>query len=401
MLKKILLNKSLLAVAFLSIGLSACSSTDEEDEATKVAELTEITKAFEADVIWESSVGDGVSDYFSRLKPVVGYGKLYSASRAGDVIAFEIENGNKIWSTDLSDINDERGFFDSRQSALLNGGPVTGINKVFIGSENGEVFALNAENGELDWQGKIKGEVITAPAIDAGVLVVNSASGVLKAFNASTGKDEWQIEQDVPPLTLRGVSAPTIASGGVIVGSADGTLGVYLLDNGQQGWTIDVGEASGSTELEGVIDVDSAPLIYGDKVYTISSKGNLVAIDLRSGSLVWERQYSSFRQLSVSGNSIFLTDIKGHVYAVDRQNGFEKWSQLSLTNRGVTGPVSVGNYVVVGDFEGYLHWIDQSTGEIVARHEVDSSGLHTAPTVYKDILYVQSRNGDLQAIKTP
>jgi len=401
MLKKILLNKKLLAVAFLSLGLSACSSTDEEDEATKVAELTEITEAFSVDVLWESNVGEGVGDYFSRLKPIVAYGKLYTAGRDGDVIAFEIESGEKLWSTDLSDLNAERGFFDSRKPALLNGGPVAGIKKLFIGSENGDVYALNAESGEIDWQGKVKGEVIAAPAIDSGILVVNTASGVMKAFNASNGKDEWKIEQDVPPLTLRGVSAPAISSGGVLVGSADGTLGVYLLDSGQQGWSLEVGEASGSTELERVIDVDSAPLIYGDKVYSISSKGHLIAVDLRSGRMVWERQYSSYRQLEISGNTIFLTDLKGHVYAVDRQNGFEKWSQLALTNRGVTGPAAVGKYVVVGDLEGYLHWLDQSTGEIVARHEVDSSGLHSAATVHKNIIYVQSRDGDLKAIKTP
>jgi outer membrane protein assembly factor BamB len=401
MLKKTFFTKKLLAVALLSLGLGACSSTDEEDEATKVAELTEITEVFEADVLWESSVGGGVGDYFSRLKPTIAYNKLYSASREGDVIAFELESGSELWSADLSDINGERGFFDSRQSALLNGGPIAGIKKIFIGSENGEVFALNAENGELDWQGKIKGEVIAAPAIDSGILVVNSASGVIKAFNASNGQDEWQIEQEVPALTLRGVSAPAISSGGVIVGAADGTLVVYILESGQQGWTVEVGEASGSTQLERVIDVDSAPVIYGDKIYVISAQGHLSAIDLRSGRMVWERQYSSYRQLSISGNTIFLTDVKGHVYAVDRQNGFEKWSQLSLTNRGVTGPAVVGNYIVVGDFEGYLHWLDQTTGDIVARHQVDSSGLYTAPTVHKNIIYVQSRNGDLQAIKIP
>jgi outer membrane protein assembly factor BamB len=402
MLKKIFFNKKLLAVAFLSLGLSACSSTDdEEDEITRVAELTEINKVFEATVLWEISTDGGVSDYFSRLKPTVAYGKLFSASRDGDVFAFELENGKEIWSTDLSDLENERGFFDSRQSALLNGGPVTGINKVFIGSESGDVYALSAENGELDWQGKVKGEVLTAPALDSGILVVNTASGVIKAFNASNGKDEWQIEQEVPALTLRGVSTPIISAGGVIVGAADGTLGVYLLDSGQQGWTIEIGEATGSTELERVIDVDSAPLIYGSKIYSISAKGHLSAVDLRTGRLVWERKYSSYRKLSISGNSIFLTDVKGHIYAVDRENGFETWSQLSLTNRGVTGPTVVGNYIVVGDFEGYLHWLDQTTGEIVARHEVDSSGLHTAPTVHKDVIYVQSRNGDLQAIKIP
>jgi outer membrane protein assembly factor BamB len=401
MLKKIRFNKKLLAIALLSLGLSACSSTDEEDEATKVAELTEINQTFEADVLWESSVGNGVSDYFSRIKPNVAYGKLYSASREGDVVAFELKNGDEIWSTDLSDIKGDRGFFDSRRSALLNGGPISGIQKIFIGSENGEVFALDADTGKLDWQGKVKGEVIAAPAIDAGILVVNTASGVIKAFNASNGQDEWQIEQEVPALTLRGVSSPAISSGGVMVGSADGTLSVYILESGQQGWTIEVGEAVGSTQLERVIDVDSTPLIYGDKVYSISVKGRLTAVDLRTGRMIWERQYSSYHDLSIDGNTIFLTDVKGHVYAVDRQNGFEKWSQLSLTNRGVTGPAVVGNYIVVGDFEGYLHFIDQATGDIVSRHEVDSSGLNITPTVHENIIYAQSRNGDLQAIKIP
>jgi outer membrane protein assembly factor BamB len=401
MLKKLRFNRKLLVIALMSLGLVACSSTDEEDEVTKVAELTEIKQAFDADVLWESSVGNGVSDYFSRIKPNVAYGKLYSANRDGDVVALELENGEEIWSTDLSDVKSERGFFERRQSALLNGGPILGIQKVFIGSENGEVFALDADTGKLDWQGKVKGEVIAAPAIDAGILVVNTASGVIKAFNASNGQDEWQIEQEVPALTLRGASSPAISSGGVMVGSANGTMSVYILETGQQGWTVEVGEAGGSTQLERVIDVDSAPLIYGDKVYSISVKGNLTAIDLRTGRMIWERQYSSYHDMAISGNSLFLTDIKGHIYAVDRLNGFEKWSQLALTNRGVTGPAIIGDYIVVGDFEGYLHFIDQTTGDIVARHEVDSSGLNIAPTVHENIIYAQSRNGDLQAIKIP
>jgi outer membrane protein assembly factor BamB len=401
MLKKLSFNKKLLAVALLTLGLGACSATDEEDEATKVAELTEINEVFKAKKLWESSVGNGVSNYFSRIKPSVAYGKLYTANRDGDVIAFGLEKGEELWSTDLSDLKGERGFFDSRKSALLNGGPITGIKKLFIGSENGKVFALDAETGKLDWEGKVRGEVIAAPAIDAGILVVNTASGVIKAFNASNGQDEWQVEQEVPALTLRGVSAPAISSGGVMVGSADGTISVYILENGQQGWSAEVGEADGSTQLERIIDVDSSPLIYGDRIYSISVKGHLTAIDLRTGRMIWERQYSSYHDLSISGNTIYLTDIKGHVYAVERQNGLEKWSQLSLTNRGVTGPAVVGDYVVVGDFEGYLHFIDQTTGDIVSRYEVDSSGLNIAPTVYENIIYAQSRNGDLQAIKIP
>ena len=394
-------NKKLIAICALSVGISACSSTDDENEELKVAELIEITERFEPVVKWDVSVGDGVGDYFSRIKPVVAYGKVFSASREGDAYAFDESTGERIWNADLSDIDNERGFFDDKHSALISGGPVAGINKVFFGSENGEVIALDAENGALSWQGKIKGEVIAAPALDSGKLIVNSASGVMKAFNASNGEDEWQVEQDVPPLTLRGISAPVVSAGGVIVGAADGSLSVYLLEQGRQGWTVDIGEATGSTELERVIDVDSTPLIYGENIYTVSSRGNLSAVEMRSGRVLWQRQYSSFRQLAISGNSLFVTDVKGHVYAVDRNDGLELWSQLSLTNRGVTGPAVLGNYVVVGDFEGYLHWLDQDTGEMVARHHVDGSGIYSTPTVVNDVLYSQSRGGDLEAITVP
>ena len=400
-LKRIFTIKTL-AILLLTTGLMACSSKDdEEDKSEVVAELTEIKQQFTPQVMWERNVGDGIEDYFSRIKPISAYDMVFSVNREGDVIALDAKTGKSVWETDLSDIKGERGFFSSRTSALLAGGPTAGMNKIFVGSENGKIYALDAKTGDLIWQGKVKGEIITAPAIDSGILVVNSASGEMKAFNATTGEEVWKIEQDVPPLTLRGLSAPVIASGGVIVGTSSGNVTVYLLEKGQEGWSTPVGEASGSTELERVIDVDAAPIAFGDKIYAISSRGNLVAIELKSGRVLWKRQYSSYRQISIKGNNIYLTDLRGHVYSIDRNTGLERWSNLALTNRGVTGPAVVGKYVVVGDFEGYLHWLDQETGEIVARHEVDSSGIHATPTVDNDILYSQSRDGDLQAIKLP
>lgn len=394
--------KNILAVLLLSSTLFACSSTDEdEDTSDLVAELSEINQQFEPNVLWEESVGDGSEDYFSRLKPIVAYDKVYSASRAGDVIAFDVATGKELWKVDLSDADSERSFWDSRLSALLAGGPVAGLNKIFIGSESGKIYALDAQSGELVWQESIKGEVITAPAVDSGVVVVNTASGIMKAFNADNGEELWKIDQDVPALTLRGISQPVIASGGVVVGTGKGGVNVYLLNKGQQGWSTEIGEPTGSTELERVIDVDSSPVVFGDKIYAVSSRGNLAAIELKSGRILWKRQYSSYRQISIYRNTIFLTNLRGHVYAIDRVNGIERWSNLALANRNVTGPAIIDNYVVVGDFEGYLHWLSQETGEIVARHEVDSSGIHSTPTVIDNVLYSQSRNGDLQAIETP
>lgn len=393
--------KKTLAVLLLSSALFSCSSTDEEDPSKAVAELTEINQQFDPNVLWEKSVGDGSGDFFSRLKPVAAYDTVYSASRDGDVVAFDEKTGEERWSVDLSDADNKRSFWDNRISALLAGGPVAALNKVFIGSESGKLYALDAQSGELVWQAEIKGEIISAPAVDSGVVVVNTASGIMKAFNAEDGKELWKIEQDVPALTLRGISQPVIASGGILIGTGKGGVNVYLLNKGQEGWTTEIGESVGSTELERVVDVDSSPVVFGDKVYAVSSRGNLAAIELKSGRVIWKRQYSSYRQISIYRNTIFLTNLRGHVYAIDRVNGIERWSNIALTNRGVTGPAIVDDYVVVGDFEGYLHWLDQENGEIVARHEVDSSGIHSTPTVVENVLYSQSRDGDLQAIETP
>lgn len=394
-----LINKKIIAALLVVTALSGCSSNDE-DESLRVADLPDIENKFSPKKLWHQGV-NGSDDYFSRIKPVIANDKVFTASREGDALAFDLKTGKELWQVDLSDIKGERGFFDNKIPALLNGGPIVGDDKVFIGSENGDLFALEVNTGKLVWQAKVRGEIIAAPAFAENKVVVNTAAGIIKAFDATTGAELWQVDQDVPPLTLRGISEPTLASGGVIVGTPDGMLSVYLLDKGQTGWSTEIGEPSGSTELERVIDVDSKPLVVVDKVYSISSRGNLVAVDLRTGRIVWQRKYSSYGDIAIDGNTIYLTDVKGHVYAVDRLNGLEKWSETSLTNRNVTGPVVTGNYVVVGDFDGYLYWLDKEKGQLVSHYRVDSSGIYVSPTVHDDILYVQSRDGGLDVIQTP
>eukprot|EP00487_Bulimina_marginata_P012244 TRINITY_DN8395_c0_g1_i1.p1 TRINITY_DN8395_c0_g1~~TRINITY_DN8395_c0_g1_i1.p1 ORF type:complete len:168 (-),score=57.81 TRINITY_DN8395_c0_g1_i1:64-501(-) len=143
------------------------------------------------------------------------------------------------------------------------------------------------------------------------------------------------------------------------------------------------------------------PLIIGENLYAVSYNGNLVSMELRSGRVVWTRKYSSFNELASSGLNLFLVDDHSRIYSVDRRSGLESWSNGELTNRNLTSPAVYKDYIVVGDFEGYLHFINRADGKIAGRVQVDSAGLFSQPLVIDDKIYVQTRGGKVARITLP
>lgn len=374
--------------------LYGCSS---EVDVVTMAPVPQVESRFEPEVVWSHSVGDGVGKFYSQLSPVVTDDRVFAAARDGDVAAFDKQSGDRQWSVDLSDQPEN----EDKRSARLSGGLTAFYGKLFLGSENGYVYALDQTDGTLLWSQKVPGEVLAAPVADAGRVVVVTTSGKLLALDAEKGNILWSTGDDQPNLTLRGQSTPVLAAGGVVYGRADGRIGVVLLENGQLANVSRVASPRGATELERMVDVDAQPVILGDELYAVAYNGQLMARKLLSGEELWKRQYSSFQNMGVGPSQLVLTDAKSHVYAVDRSNGSELWANTQLSYRNLTAPVSFGDYVVVGDGEGYLYWLDDTSGRILAMQELDSDGLYVAPVADGDMLYVQTRSGDLVALKRP
>ena len=391
-----LYKKMALGVA-VSLALQGCSLFSSEEDLTPMAPLPVVESAFTADTAWSSSVGDGIGDFYSQLQPVVEEDHIYAAARDGDVTAFDRNSGETLWSVDLADLP----INADKRSARLSGGLVSRYGKLFLGSENGVVYALNEANGEVLWQTTVPGEVVASPAVEDGRVVVLTTSGRLMALDTDEGKLQWTLSEEQPPLTLRSAGTPVITNGAVLYGRADGKVGIALLSNGQPVRQSKVADPRGATELDRMVDVDASPLIAGDELYAIAYNGQLMARKLMTGDEVWKRKYSGYRDMAVTGNAIVLTDSRSHLFAVDRRNGLELWSNTQLENRTVTAPVVLGDYVVVGDVEGYLYWLDRTDGSIKAMQQLDSSGLYAAPLVDGETLYVQSRGGKLYAIKRP
>lgn len=374
--------------------LYGCSS---EQDVIKMADVPVVQSEFKTETAWSHSIGDGVGKYYSNLQPVIVGDQIFAASRDGHVAAFDKISGKEIWSTDLSD----QPFYAEKRSARLSGGLTAAYGHLFVGSENGQLLAINQQDGELVWHTDVGGEILAVPAVDSGKVVVTTGAGQLMAFNADTGAQEWTVESEQPALTLRGTSSPIIAAGGVIYGRADGKIGIVLLANGQLVNESRVATPHGQTDLDRMVDVDATPMIIDDELFAVAYNGQLMARKLISGDEVWKRKYAAYENMGVGLNDIVITDAKSHIYLVDRTSGTEKWANSQLEYRNVTAPLVLGDYVVVGDSEGYLYWVSQTTGKIISMQEVDDEGLYTAPIVDGDLVYIQTRSGELIALKRP
>ncbi|GLS89774.1 outer membrane protein assembly factor BamB [Psychromonas marina] len=389
--------KQLVLLATSTLLLTGCSLFSSEEDVVTMSELPAFEATYQPKIAWQQSIGNGVDKYYSQLQPTADDEAVYVASRDGKVKAFSVKGGKLLWSNDFSDHESNK----LNRSARFSGGIHLAVDTLYIGTENAQVLAIDKSNGELIWLVKVSGEVIASPVYSNGLVVVHTSRGELIALDSENGEQEWTLNNKQPNLTLRGSATPSISQGGIIYGRADGFVAAALLESGQPLWQLPVARPYGATELDRIVDADMKPVIRNGIIYVLAYNGNLVAIDLLKGQQLWERKYSGYSDIALSGSSLYLTDYRGYLYAVDRTSGEEIWANKQLAYRNVTGVTVANEYIVVGDGEGYLHWVDRDTGEFVAQQELDSDGIYMQPFEARQYLYLQTRSGDLVAIEKP
>ena len=384
------LSKSLFISVFM-FSLVGCSLFGKEEEIVQVSPSPTVNNQFSIQQVWRNSTA-GNTHIYSLLGPINYDNAVYVASRSGQVKAVDLSNGHTIWDKNLS----QSTLFSSK-TALFSGGVSADDKYVYIGSERAVVYALDRNDGNVIWEKPVRGEVLARPVSSADKLIIHTANGNLQALNRNTGADEWDVMLEVPPLSVRGNSTPTIAHGAAIFGDDTGHVNAYYINNGQLIWQQRISQPSGSTEIAKLNDVDSTPVIEGNLAYAIGYNGNVVALDLSNGQIVWRKEMGSTHSFVVDSQQLFVVDQNDNVRAVSKNGGTILWTQAGLLHRQLTDPVIYENYIVVGDFEGYLYWLDKDKGEIVAKTQVSSSGLISKPLVVDNKIVVQAKNGDIYA----
>lgn len=342
---------------------------------------------FEADIdvrrIWSTKIGGATERLRLGLKPASDGANIYVGSYDGRVEALNAETGRSQWSVRIEE--------------NLTAGPAFGAGRLAFGTANGDLIVLDAQSGELQWQRPAGSEVIAPPAIGVDVVVFRTVDGRLRTFELDSGDEVWSVEQSLPPLTLRGDTAPVVSGQIVVSGFDNGRIGAYDINTGTPIWEFPIANSTGRNELERLVDIGSDLAVVGNDVYTAGVNGRTVGIDLRTGQVIWQQEISSFAGLGVDANNVYVTDEFGTVAAYDRRRGAPVWRQEELRLRDVTAPTRFGNLLVVGDIEGYLHWLDPQDGRFRARERAGSDRITGPPLVLGQTLYVQSDDGSVAA----
>ena len=382
----------------LKILLTACSLTliagcswfgSKSGRSEQPAELQPIENKIQIDVVRKVSVGSGTIYNHVKLAPFVLDDEAYIASRDGNVIAYNLGTGEMLWEVSVDQ--------------QLSAGPYAAGNKVFLCDSDGKVTALDRTSGNNIWQVTLSSEILSRAVESDGYLIVRTADGSIFALDSETGSQKWVFDRSMPVLTLRGTSDPVIANGVVFVGLDSGKLVALDLLSGSEVWEQQVAIGRGRSEVERMVDIDGTPEVYGSKIYLSSYRAKLGAYSIRDGREFWSRELSSYNgpviDKAADGKSLFITDDHGNIWGISADSGASLWKQSMLKLRKSTKPVIKDNKVVVGDFEGYLHFLDKTTGEIVARIEVFDSAIRQQPVIYKDYIMIQNEEGQAAVIK--
>lgn len=350
--------------------------------------------------LWTTSVGDGAGDSGVRLRPAFADGVLYACSTDGKIAAIDATSGKTLWSKSSR----TKGWFGwgdkKRADALYASGPMVSGDLLVVGTLDGHVYGINAKDGSPRWESVVNSEVISSPVISGNLVIARTQDGRLYGFDSATGERRWVYDQDtVPLLSLRGNGPLLVANGVVFYGNDAGKLVALRLDNGEKLWEQTLASGEGRTEIDRLADADGSILLSGTTLFGAAYHGNLSAIDGPSGRPLWGRPFSTFTSLDVTDTAVYGVNDESQVWAFDKNGGSDMWKNDSLKYRWLTGPAVLGNYIVVGDLEGYVHFLQTGDGALAARERLSKKAIRAQPLVVGDIVYVEDVKGRIGAYR--
>lgn len=378
--------KRIFPVILAGLLLGGCSWFGSKDPESEPAELVEFSPSLNVERLWSAKVGRGTSRSAPRLAPFRAGDEIWVADHRGRITAVDADSGRNLRSFDTE--------------LPLSAGPAVYGDDIYVGTFEGQLVKLDRASGNIEWRAQLSSEILAMPVFHDGIVITRAIDGRVFGINSGNGRRAWVYDRSVPLLTLRGTSDPLVRAGQSYIGFDDGSVAALRVSDGGVLWEQRVSEPEGRSELDRLADIDGPMVIVGRELYVVTQHGRMASLALDSGRVQWVKEVASHSGLGLSRTRLAATDNDDAVWLVDRQSGNTLWRDDRLARRGVSRPVFSGNYLVVADREGYLHWLDSDSGEFAARVRATRKEPAGAPLAVGDTLYLLDTDGTLTAWRT-
>ena len=379
--------KKYILLSIFLIFTSSCStlafwSDDLDEDIINPVALQPIQNEYPIYQEWKKSFKGENS--LGSFKPSFYSGNMIIADPKGNITSSNPQSGKINWKINLD--------------RELAAGVASGYGKLIVSDVNGFVIAIDFETQDIIWEKNIGGEVLSNTLVSASLILVKNSVGELVALSASSGEKKWSFRSQLPALTVRGTGEPIIENGIVFSSFDNGRLGAFQLDTGFFLWDAPISFVEGSSELENLIDGDSAPILVKQLIFATNYQGNLTAFDITQKRPVWNAKASSFHSPVVVNNMIMVIQDNGSILSFSMTNLAPSWTSEEYLRRELSNGVAYKNMMLVGDLEGYVHVINPLTGITVGRKKVSRNPVMSIVT-FREFAYVIDQESNIVAIK--
>lgn len=298
----------------------------------------------------------------NQMTPVVTDTMIYQGNAIDSLIAYNRRTGSEIWRFSVS--------------GGVEAGAELGGNTLFFGGGDGFVRALNALNGKPIWSFDARAELLAPPTYADGVLYFQTGADVTFAVDAASGKLKWSYSRQVTSnLSVRASSRPVVADELLLTGYSDGYVVALSRSKGSLQWESKLGRGNRFR------DVDATPVVDGDRFYTASFDGSLVAMKVKSGETLWQVDHGGYLPVTLgkgaNSDRLYFSTTTGLVLEIDRASGKE--TQRYKVPRGIASqPVTGKNVLVFGESQMGLRVLDVSSFQPITQYET-GEGITATP----------------------
>lgn len=352
--------------------------------------------------VWRTDIGDGSSsDARLIASPIVFQQRVFTMDTDSRVQALDVANGDVLWRVKLVPKN------EGDDEEMNSGGIAFANGRIYVTTGFAEIIVLDASNGREIWRRTLNGPMRAAPTVFKGRVFVVTIANELHALDAKDGRTLWSHVGIAETAGLLGGASPAADGSVVITPYSSGEIVALRHENGRVVWSDTLTALRRTDPVSTLPHIRGRPVIDRGRVIASSNSGRTVAIDLRTGSRLWEQGIGSAYGAWVAGEFIYLLSTNGEIVCLSRRNGGIRWvRQLQRFENEEdkedpiywSGPVLAGDRILVGGSHGELWSISPYTGKLLGRIDVGDP-VYLPAIVAQDTVFVLTDDADLIALR--